>query len=244
MGLVEWVPGVWDWINDNGGGLGAVSAIATAVVAIIALQNTAQDSRDRARPMVLAELRPAADSHDVIMLVVRNAGPSVARDVSVGFDPEITLPEDTSQLVTPFLLRRYERPIPSLAPGQELLNVWFDTDHSKDPDERGSLPNAEPIPDVATVQVAYRGTGRRLYTDTFRLDVDVIRMMTFATSSDSVPGRLTSIHRSLLSLSASGNEIALAARYLRRGEIEAQTARRESQTARLREQMIRKSDQT
>ena len=40
------------------------------------------------RPVVLAEFRISADSESTILLVVRNAGPSDARDVAMTFLPE------------------------------------------------------------------------------------------------------------------------------------------------------------
>lgn len=245
MGLVEWVPDFWQWINSNGGGLAGISAVVAAVVAVWALRHTALDSRERTRPVMVGEFRKAENSAGAIDLVVRNIGASVARHVEVDFDPKISLPEDTSQLVTPFLLRRYAEPIAVVAPGQELSNIWFSTDYQGEKDGRGDLPNHEPTPNIVTVTIRYRDADdKRTYCDAYRLDVDVVRMTTYSTASDSIPGRIDGIHKSLAALIEPAKEIAKTARYIRRDEVAEQAERHKSQVAALRERMIRDSDQT
>jgi len=74
------------WLNENGAAVSTLMAIATAIVAVLALRQTARDSADRSRPMVLAEFRRAVNSDRTVDLVIRNAGASMARDVHVTFD--------------------------------------------------------------------------------------------------------------------------------------------------------------
>lgn len=184
--------------------------------------------------MVLAEFRRAVNSDSAIDLVVRNAGPSVARDVRVTFHPEPVLPPDSSRLVTPYLLRRYRTAIPSLALGQELSNIWFS---GRVPSGGGGneLQNGEPTSDEVTVTVTYRGVRRRPYQDTFPLHIDLVLMTTYSTSSTSLPGRLATIDKSLKTMNDSLREVARAARWSRREEIDAEEAEIAEHLARMRE---------
>lgn len=151
---MNWAP-VWSWIGTNSSVVSASATVATAAIAIAALLSAARDSRERSRPMVLAEFRRAENSDSAIDLVVRNAGPSVAREVQVSFEPEPVLPQDSSGLVTPYLLKRYQGPIPSLSPGKELHNIWFSG--AVHPDGGNELHNTEPTSDEVTVRLTYRG---------------------------------------------------------------------------------------
>lgn len=223
---------LWQWLNLNGAGLGAAATVMTALVAIYALRQAAIDSRERSRPVVLAEFRRAENSHSTIDLVIRNAGLSVARDVQVTFDPKPAMPADASGLLTPYLLKRYAAAIPTLSPGQELSNIWFSG--QVPPGGGPEMVNQEPTSDEVTVLIAYRGTGRRVYRESFPLHVDVVRMMTYSTSSDSVPGRIDGIYKSLQSLDQSVKRLAKAADYLRRDEIEAEKEWRREQMEQLR----------
>lgn len=82
-----------------------------------------QDSKDRSRPYVLAELRHAEHSDTVLDFVIRNADASMARDVLVTFHPPLTVPPDFGPNVTEHVISRYGQALPCLAPGQALRNV-------------------------------------------------------------------------------------------------------------------------
>lgn len=131
--------------------------------------------------MVAAELRdhPYAPTQ---ILVIRNYGPTIARDVQVTFEPPIPDPEpsEAAQSVTPFLKRRYEKPIPALTPGMELDNLWYVGRPSAD----GSI-NVEPTPDQVTVHLSYTGPDGSRYEDSFPLDVEIIKQRTYSESSTS-----------------------------------------------------------
>lgn len=182
---------LWCWVNENGVGLGAMAAIATAAIAVFALLRATRDSRDRTRPIVAAELRriPYVDSS--IELVIHNFGQSAARDLRVTFDPPIPdPPADGARYVTPFLKRRYARTIDVLTPGQELGNIYWSGRTQRDSSE---YLNHEPTADQVTVHVEYRGSGRRRYRERYFLDVDVIKTTTYAESSTSPESRLKQI---------------------------------------------------
>lgn len=186
------------WLDEHGGAVSAVGTVVAAFVAIAALVSAALDSRSRSEPMVLAELRRAPDADSSMELVVRNAGPTVARDIRVEFDPPLVIPEDVdpARVGTSYTMRRYSKPIPMLAPGQELVNTWF-----LGAARGGEIENVEPTPEHASVKVSYRGRRWRRHRDEYVLDVSVIKEDTSITSSSSFKGRLKSIDESLKSIS-------------------------------------------
>lgn len=91
------------------GGVSPFAAIATAVVAIVTIRQLRSDSKQQSRPIVVAELRPASSRGSQI-IVIGNYGRTLARDVSVAFDPELPkAPEGReNSWVTGFLASRYE----------------------------------------------------------------------------------------------------------------------------------------
>jgi hypothetical protein len=196
----------------------AGAACATAVVALVAtgiarrqLQHVRTDSRERSRPMMAAELRRAPHVRGTQLLVVRNYGSSIARNVVVTFDPPIPdpAPERAARSVSPFISRRYAHTIPVITPGMELSNIWF----SGVLGEAG-YENVEPTPEQFTVTFTYRGPDGHSYEDAFPLDTDLIGTETDVTSSDSpenqvkegvkslaaIAGTLTQVSRTLNSL--------------------------------------------
>lgn len=197
----------WVWLNENGSGLGALAAVAAAVVAIIAIVNTARDTRARSQPAVTAEFRIAPDSDSTIELVLANSGSTVARNVSVRFDPPITIPKGSDGRMTKYLIQRYASPVPVLSPQQQLTNIWW-SGHNTGGNE---LTNSEPTPDRVTVHVAYDGLGRRRLKQSYPLNIETIQMTTLSVSSTSFKGRLKSIDQSL-------NKIAKATELLLRSQ--------------------------
>jgi hypothetical protein len=192
------------WFDHHGAGVGAIAAVVTGIVAIWSLASATRDSRRRTQPNVIAEIRRAPDSDTSFDFVLRNAGPTVARDIIVTFDPDIVIPEDRQHesLATEWLIKRYRRPIPMLAPGQELSNTyWLGVAKG---DKR---VNGEPTPDNVSVSVRYRGVGRGWLRGTFVIDIDIITLGTSTTSSDSFKGRLRSIDESLRVIAQQAKEL-------------------------------------
>jgi hypothetical protein len=142
------------------------------------LRRAELDSQARSRPSVVAELRDEPYARATQLLVIKNYGPSVARDVAVTFDPP--LPDPSSSIVgestTPFLKSRYAKPIAVLAPGAELDNIYFAGKQSSD---GSGWVNFEPLPDKVTVTIRYAAPDDCQYTDEYRLDVGVIRNKTY-----------------------------------------------------------------
>jgi len=202
---MEWIGATWQWVVNNGTGLAAVAAIGTAVVAVIALRSTVADSRERTRPYVLAELSLAAESDSTIDLVIRNAGLSVARNVTVTFDPPLVVPDDGTRYVTEYTVRRYARPIHVFAPGQALSNIWW-SGHAE-PGGSG-LVSGEPTPAECTVTIEYADDRHRRFRDDFLLVIDTMLTTTYATSSTSTKGRMKTIDESLKKFATSLGQLA------------------------------------
>lgn len=149
--------------------------------------------------MVAAELRSERYTKGVQVLVIKNYGPTIARNVKVTFDPPIPdpSPEEAGSSVTPYLKRRYEKPIPVLTPGMELDNLWFVA--------RGpGMDNSEPTPDRCNVTIEYDDAGcTKTYKDSFVIDVDVIRKRTYTTSSAAPPSQMKEGVKALKSIAES-----------------------------------------
>jgi hypothetical protein len=199
---------IWDALNANGGGIAALAAISTALVAIGTLWSARTDSQERSRPMVLAEFRKPPNSRTSIDLVVRNAGPSIARNVEVKFDLIPTVASNDRVSTKGALMTRYRDSIPTLAPGQELVNTWFAGVSGDHPVE---LVNSATTSDEVTVTIAYRGSGRRRrYVDRFPLHIDLVRMGTSRVDSSSPLGCTRSIDESLKAVRDSTKRLARA----------------------------------
>ena len=159
-------------------------ALFTASVGVRTLRQARRDSKARSRPMLSAELRGVPDSPSQ-MLVIRNYGPSIARDVRVTFEPPIEMPENPARLVTPYLLKRYAAPIRVMTPGMELDNLYFLAEIG--PDRK--YISKEPLPDTVTVKVAYKSDDGDPYSDEFPLDVKLLQQRTLVTPSGSPEGQ-------------------------------------------------------
>lgn len=199
---LAWVGDLWSWFNAAR--VASLGAVVAAVAAVAALQRSMRDSRSRSRPMVGAELVADRYADGIAHLVVRNFGPSVARNVRVTFDPPLAaldgLDEERSSI--PFIARRYANPIATLVPGAELRNIYWDGD--------------EDAPRVLTVKIQcesadgswFRRPDR--YMDWFILDVGVLESGTSVTSSAAPEEVLKNIAGSLRSIAKHADLMARA----------------------------------
>ncbi|QRY48137.1 hypothetical protein JVX93_15925 [Mycolicibacterium boenickei] len=163
LAVIDWATPATTWTA-----FGSIATVSAAVVAILTLLSLKQDSADRTRPMIVAELKHAVLTRNSELLV-RNVGQSVARNVKVDFDPPLPCPadgdgEDQVGLLTPFLQRRYSRVIPTFPPGMVMDNYYQD-----------SAGEDEPVPDDFTVTISYSDTHGRKYTDSYELTTSTIR---------------------------------------------------------------------
>ncbi|WP_062318139.1 hypothetical protein [Demequina maris] len=197
-----------DWISSNAtalAGLGGLATVATAVVAIFTLMRAGLDSASRSRPYVVVEYEVPERAYRQIRLVVRNAGPSAARDVRVVFDPPFLDSDDAGRLGA-YVYRRYGDPVSVLGPGQRLESMLMvDTDDETKSD----------APPVLRVLVSYKSPWWRPdYTDTFILNRVVYEQHVFMEHSDSPRGLLKSIRDSLKNVDSHLKSIARQQAYL------------------------------
>ncbi|WP_166905936.1 hypothetical protein [Mycobacterium sp. DL440] len=146
---------------------GSIATVSAAVVAIFTLVSLKQDSADRTRPVLIAELKHAVLTQNSELLI-RNVGQSVARNVKVDFDPPLPDPadgggEERVGVLTPYLQRRYSRVIPTFPPGMAMDNYY-----------QGANDD-EPVPDDFTVTISYVDAHGRKYTDAYELTMGTLR---------------------------------------------------------------------
>ena len=141
--------------------MGSIATVTAAVVAVWTLVALRQDSLDRSRPVIIAEIRAGILS-DVAELIVRNVGSTVARNVTFRFEPGLPVLEGTAAagLGTPYLQRRYSRTVPTFGPGMEMHDVYQEAN-----------PPREPVPDEFTLTIDYDDAHGRHYTDSYDLSV-------------------------------------------------------------------------
>jgi hypothetical protein len=154
--------------------MGSIATVAAAVVAIWTLAAVRQDSRDRSRPVMIAEIRAGVLS-EIAELIVRNVGPSVARRVTFKFDPELPILEGAAAdgLTTPYLQRRYSRTVPTFGPGMVMHDVY-----------QSANPPFEPVPEDFTLTIDYYDAHDRHYTDSYELSVITLHDHTRTESAD------------------------------------------------------------
>lgn len=186
----------WTWFGDHNGGIAAAAAIVAVAFAAWGIVNAKRDSRDRTRPVVLAEFQFAPDSDTTFLLVVTNVGHSVARKLRVSFDPPVGESDPTS--MAPRLRRRYAGTIPLLAPGQELANIWWSGHQVAG---HAELVNEIPTPDEVTVTIEYDDEHGRQYREQIPLTVDSMLLTTFAVSSSSIKGCMRTLAAQLTKIS-------------------------------------------
>jgi hypothetical protein len=218
--VAGWIRDAWLWfttarVASAAALAGACLAIVTTIVGVRTLRQTRRDSQARSRPMLAAELRAVPYSDGSQTLVVKNYGPSIAKNVMVTFEPPILMPENTAGLMTPYLIKRYGTPIAVMTPGMELDNLYF----SRRPGPHGRFVNGEPLPDQVTVRIAYDSADSPAhYDDEFPLDTDLLRGRTYVTSSTSPDGRAKMALEQLRHVVASLKDLAETGRLLTREE--------------------------
>ncbi|KXO87848.1 hypothetical protein AXK56_15855 [Tsukamurella pulmonis] len=168
----------WAAVAALGGVAAAVAAIVTATIAAKTLSAMRQDSLDRSRPVMIAELRPGVLTRNA-ELHITNQGLSVARNVEVTFAPPIAPHCPGKELsecehIVHFIAERYARPIPVIAPGADLDNLYQDAED-----------NDEPVPDNFFVTLKYEDDREREYGDTFELSMTLLRKQSGAYPSTS-----------------------------------------------------------
>jgi hypothetical protein len=156
-------------------GVTGVTAVVTGVVAIATLLALKRDSRDRSRPVVVADLLPIVLSRGTAEFVVQNVGQSVAKNVRLQFTPPIT--EEMGSLAG-YLARRYSKQIPTLGPARRLTNIYAHWTGD------GSYKLTESVPLEFLVEIAYEDSHSRTYVDKYELSMSTLRNETTSTPSN------------------------------------------------------------
>lgn len=119
--------------------------------------NEAKELREaQTRPFVVIDLGSSA--HTLFDLVVKNIGPTLARDVRFNFDPPIKSTDDD---LDPNKIKMFREGISTLAPGKEIRTLF----------EKGPARHESDLPDTYEVTVRYTDqSGKRHYLETIDLD--------------------------------------------------------------------------
>ena len=162
---VDWIV----WLNANAGAVSGlltfVYCVTTALILFAnfrAIREMRLAREAQYRPLVVVDLESNSE-RGTYHFVLRNAGASVARNVTIAIDRPLANPVNP-QLMDEGSLRWIRRGLPVLAPGKEhrmLLGAWGN--FSKDAARQHQ------------VTVSYRNdTGQRAYSDAFALDFDAL----------------------------------------------------------------------
>ena len=95
-----------------------VAAVASAVYAALAVRQTKQIRKDAQQPYVWVDIRPDDEDGEMLLLIVGNSGPTMARNIRVSFLPP--LPTGDAALESAVAQQRLSVGLASLAPGRQL----------------------------------------------------------------------------------------------------------------------------
>lgn len=179
----------WNWINYYGSGLSALFALVAAAIAVWGIVRATTDSRSKSQPSVSASIQSSLRSLTTLDLVIRNDGPTTARDLTVEFFPPLEQRDDqaTWQSHVEDIVKRYKTPIPTLTPGSEMRNAWWQPDYQRTEDDEGNLRNIFGLQDVTKVVVKYQGIKKNIREE-FVLNMEKHFLESQTTSSDSLYG--------------------------------------------------------
>jgi hypothetical protein len=198
-GSLDVVATVWNWVEQYSGALTVVLALIAIGPGYLAIRSAKRDSIDRTRPVIVVELQRHHEAPMTLMLLVRNAGPSLARSVSITFDPPLATEVTPTSRYAAYASRMFAAPIATLAPGQSITNPWFAA-HDKG------------VPELCTVTARYTDAHERPYVDKYIVDMSPYQASLFIAAEDSVRGRLTTLAQQAKKQTAALEEIAASRR--------------------------------
>ena len=172
---------------------GAGMAVITGTTAVRALRHNKDATARTKRPMMVAVLRPTGTMS--AGLVVSNAGPSIARDVKVSFDPPLPAHATTSAgepSIIPFVRNRYSKSIAAWAPGYTARNEFLILGDDKD--EHGRLINEDGIARETDIVFDYQDDDGNHYSERMSLDPTLIEGETWSVNKRNKGGKETILH--------------------------------------------------
>lgn len=158
-------------------GLTALATLGLVFYAARQLHSAAQDSREKARPVIVPRLAinrwgTRAD------LIVRNYGPSAAFDVNVELPSDLVdrasgMPATTDYLT--FLTKKYGQSVPVWAPGQEERDTYTLGQEAPNPKEEALPPLSVTISysgaDYQPRWWQFKRKGKPQFSDTYELSL-------------------------------------------------------------------------
>ncbi|MGW0037505.1 hypothetical protein [Gordonia sp. NPDC003376] len=168
-------------------------AVITGTTAVKSLRHNRDATMRTKRPMMVAVLSPTGKMS--AGLVVSNAGPSIARDVKVSFDPPLPThdtTDDGQQSIIPFVRNRYSKSIAAWAPGYVARNAFLILGDEKD--EQGRPTNVDGIPRETDIVFEYQDDDGNLYADRMSLDPTLIEGETWSVNKRNRGGEETILH--------------------------------------------------
>jgi hypothetical protein len=166
----------WDWTTTDWAGVTCAVLVAAALVALRQVREARRLREAQAQPFVVVDFE--VDTHDqAIHIVISNIGGTMARDVKLKFEPELTSSLDShgGNVVPPRDLKPFRDGIPSLPPGKR-IPIMIDMFTQRDADK---------YPDVYTVEISFYAPAlRRDLRDDSVLDLGIYRNVLHATRRD------------------------------------------------------------
>ncbi|MGW5388298.1 hypothetical protein [Nocardia sp. NPDC003963] len=196
--IIDWISDFFHWWTTarvaSAAAVGGVGmAAVTGTTAVRTLRHSRRATQRTTRPMMIASLQPSGTK--VAGLTVSNAGPSIARNVSVSFDPPLPEHEKTSEgetSILPWIRRRYSKPIPAWAPGYTARNSFLIVGDQRD--EHGRAVNIDGISRDTEIIFEYQDDDGNCYSDRFSLDPTLLEGETWSVSKRISGGKETILH--------------------------------------------------
>ncbi|MDX3027461.1 hypothetical protein [Streptomyces scabiei] len=106
----------------------AQAAVEQAAIARRQLEQTEKAHREQNEPYVIVDIQPDAPGSGLLVLVIENIGPTIARDVTISVNPPLT--SASGDNLAERLRTGLSRTIPMLPPGRR-LKYAFDIAHRR-----------------------------------------------------------------------------------------------------------------
>lgn len=94
------------------------AAVEQASIARLQLEQAEKAHREQNEPYVIVDIQPDGPGSGMLVIIVENIGPTMARDVTITVDPPLV--SATGENLTERLQRGLSRTIPMLPPGRRL----------------------------------------------------------------------------------------------------------------------------
>jgi hypothetical protein len=182
-------PSLTDQLTAGGTVGTCVVALLAAIVAWRQLREARRLREAQAQPFVIVDVEPSVTSRRILNLVIRNTGQTLARDVTIRFDPPLRSTLD-SEGFPPANFRALAKGIPALPPGRE-YQIMLDSTVSR---------SESNLPDSYTVTVKFHDRdGKKMDELTYELDLAMFHSAPYVTelSVHDVAQELQSIRKTL-----------------------------------------------